>query len=563
MKSSDRPLFWWFWGLVAATAAMAVFSPAHSADSYTGNLRIVQQIPGTNASTWGTKANSAFAMLDEAISKVTNISVTGGNVTLSVANNSSDQARSAVLVITGTPGTPRNVVAPNVQKPFYIYNNSDSTIVFSAGSGSTVSIASLAKATVFTDGATNVVPLSNVSSFMSSVLVAQDAATVRSTLGVGTVNSVAMTVPSFLSVSGSPLTSSGTLAISLSGIALPLVNGGTGATTALTARNNFGLGTQDSAFFNKVFTALDNVGGNMTGLGIGYAGTNIPFLSWNSADGNVRAAAFLNGYSTGDERLSFYAGPLGNPSAALERFAIRLDGALQVAPAIYPVGTMVVNGSGIMGTANAAIERGNIALSSTDDVAFHGVTTRLSVGDATGITIANTVSDTSHITFIGGTGTTRYNLQMTDFGFNLGFYSGTPALGTLTMKLTNTGTVTMPQYGAGTMEIDSSGNVITTSDERLKAIDGQFERGLDAVEALVPISYHWNKLSGNDTINQYAGFSAQNVLAAIPEAVGENKQGYLTLSERPLLAALVNAVKELEAENGALRARVSRLETVH
>lgn len=47
----------------------------------------------------------------------------------------------------------------------------------------------------------------------------------------GTVTSVAMTVPTFLSVTGSPVTSSGTLAVTLSGTALPVANGGTGATT--------------------------------------------------------------------------------------------------------------------------------------------------------------------------------------------------------------------------------------------------------------------------------------------------------------------------------------------
>ncbi len=49
--------------------------------------------------------------------------------------------------------------------------------------------------------------------------------------GSGTVTSVAATVPSFLSVTGSPITTSGTLAITLSGTALPIANGGTGATT--------------------------------------------------------------------------------------------------------------------------------------------------------------------------------------------------------------------------------------------------------------------------------------------------------------------------------------------
>jgi len=56
--------------------------------------------------------------------------------------------------------------------------------------------------------------------------------------GNGTVTSVAMTVPTFLSVSGSPVTSSGTLAVSLSGSALPIANGGTAATTISQARTN-------------------------------------------------------------------------------------------------------------------------------------------------------------------------------------------------------------------------------------------------------------------------------------------------------------------------------------
>lgn len=50
----------------------------------------------------------------------------------------------------------------------------------------------------------------------------------------GTVTSVAMTVPTFLSVSGSPVTSTGTLAVSLSGTALPVANGGTGQNSNLT-----------------------------------------------------------------------------------------------------------------------------------------------------------------------------------------------------------------------------------------------------------------------------------------------------------------------------------------
>lgn len=49
--------------------------------------------------------------------------------------------------------------------------------------------------------------------------------------GSGSVTSVAASVPSFLSISGSPITTNGTLAVSYSGTALPVANGGSGATT--------------------------------------------------------------------------------------------------------------------------------------------------------------------------------------------------------------------------------------------------------------------------------------------------------------------------------------------
>lgn len=51
----------------------------------------------------------------------------------------------------------------------------------------------------------------------------------------GSVTSVALSVPSFLSIAGSPITTSGTLAISLSGTALPIANGGTGQTAKAAA----------------------------------------------------------------------------------------------------------------------------------------------------------------------------------------------------------------------------------------------------------------------------------------------------------------------------------------
>lgn len=81
-----------------------------------------------------------------------------------------------------------------------------------------------------TGGATPDISMPAATTSVSGYLTSTDWNTFNSK-GSGTVTSVSATVPSFLSVSGSPITTSGTLAITLSGTALPIANGGTGATT--------------------------------------------------------------------------------------------------------------------------------------------------------------------------------------------------------------------------------------------------------------------------------------------------------------------------------------------
>jgi hypothetical protein len=56
--------------------------------------------------------------------------------------------------------------------------------------------------------------------------------------GSGTVTSVGILVPAFLSVTNSPITGAGDITIGLSGTALPITSGGTGGVTAIAARAN-------------------------------------------------------------------------------------------------------------------------------------------------------------------------------------------------------------------------------------------------------------------------------------------------------------------------------------
>jgi len=120
--------------------------------------------------------------------------------------------------------------------------------------------------------------------------------------------------------------------------------------------------------------------------------------------------------------------------------------------------------------------------------------------------------------------------------------------------------VQMPQYGAGTATFGSTGIITSTSDERLKDIQGSFTRGLKDLEGIRPIFYKWNDKSGMNDDTIYAGFSAQNIQKNIPEAVGQNPEGYLSLQDRPILATLVNAVKEQQKQIDDLKSRIEKLE---
>lgn len=166
--------------------------------------------------------------------------------------------------------------------------------------------------------------------------------TLSSTLAGGTVTSVAATVPAFLSISGSPITTSGTLAISYSGTALPIANGGTGTTTTFTTGSvlyagasgvysqdnaNFfwdatskrlGIGTSspqniiDAAFNSSTLVQglrVSNLSQSNQYITVSMAGTTPGVAGWDNS-GIVESVAASVGSGTRALVLSAYSGPL-------------------------------------------------------------------------------------------------------------------------------------------------------------------------------------------------------------------------------------------------------------
>lgn len=103
--------------------------------SYTPLLGFVQPSPGELTNQWGGVVNTQLTdLVEDAIASASTQSVTAGDWTLTTdGGGAANQARSAILIATGTPGTTRNIYAPKQDKVYVVINNSDSSVVLKGG----------------------------------------------------------------------------------------------------------------------------------------------------------------------------------------------------------------------------------------------------------------------------------------------------------------------------------------------------------------------------------------------------------------------------------------------
>jgi hypothetical protein len=129
------------------------------ASTYSTSLRLELMATGDQSGTWGDTTNTNLGtLLEQAITGVLSVAQGDTTLTLTSTDGASDQARNAVVNLTGAMTAIRNVVVPTASKLYTIKNSTTGgfSVVVKTTSGTGVSVPPGASIDVYCDG-TNVV----------------------------------------------------------------------------------------------------------------------------------------------------------------------------------------------------------------------------------------------------------------------------------------------------------------------------------------------------------------------------------------------------------------------
>ncbi len=336
------------------------------------------------------------------------------------------------------------------------------------------------------------------------------------------------------------------------------------------SNGSYNIALGDSALFTN--NANDNVALGAFSQRTNNTGTQ------NVTTGNYTLANNITGSkNTAIGHNAFSAIQSGSSNTALGYSANAGSAVITNATAIGANAFVGQNNSMVLGSingVNGATADTKVGIATTLPDSTFSIANNFSVGSTGTVQYDNNVSVMNYMFKSGNVNNNRmvfahspafstYGLQYQDNGDKFNFLSnGTPVM-SVDLQLQRVGIgMTSPMYQLQ-LSLDGAAKLLTstwatTSDMRLKTLDGNYTKGLQDILKLNTIMYHYAKGNARNlsTKEQGIGFSAQDVQKVFPEAVTLGEDGYYSLNIHPILIAYVNAFKEQQQEIEELKKKV-------